>query len=114
MYPWWGRPSLPRPCHCGQTEHDSCPEIGLGNHRNFPPFAYLPDFDDVDEAYYHQVDGGMYMPSRHWVLVGEIMDNRSNFIRPRALIETKYGEQLLVNFHLEDTSTQAFSNGPTL
>jgi len=106
---WWRRPSLPRPCSCGHTEEDHCPEIGLSNHRNFPPFAYLPGFDDIDLDYYHEI-GGSFNPSRHWILVGEIVVNQSDFIRPRALLETKFGECVLVNFHLEDSPRPAFFN----
>jgi len=109
MFSPWGRPSLPRQCRCGHTDAAQCPEIGLNNHRNFPPFAHLPDFDDIDDDYYHIIDGRLsYSPSRHWVLVGEIIENQSDVIRPRALLETKYGERVLVNFHLEDSPTPAF------
>ena len=48
----------------------------------------------------------MYSPTRHWVLVGEIMEVNF-FIRPRVTIKTQYGEMVLVNFHL-DTPTPSF------
>jgi len=50
----------------------------------------------------------MYSPTRHWVLVGEIMEV-SVFIRPRVTIKTQYGETVLVNFHL-DTPSPTFFN----
>ncbi len=48
----------------------------------------------------------MYSPTRHWVLIGEIMEV-SFFIRPRVTIKTQYGETVLVNFHL-DTPTPSY------
>ena len=96
-------------CPCGDTAGHECSEVGLRNHRNFPPFAYLPDENDVDPDYYRENGSSYrYSPSRHWALVGEIIENRSDFIRPRALLETQYGESVLVNFHLEDRPSPAF------
>ena len=48
----------------------------------------------------------MYSPTRHWVLIGEIVEVNF-FIRPRVTIKTQYGEIVLVNFHL-DTPTPSF------
>ena len=94
---------LPRQCRCGDTFARSCPGKGLYNHRNFPPFACLPDMDSIDEDYYsYDSTSFMYVPSRHWVLVGEIVEDLSDFIRHRVLLETLYGEEVQVNFHLED------------
>ena len=144
MFPFgWAfqRPKLPIECKCGDTSSETCTQIGLRNHRNFPPFAYLvryvvcsmnekllyqsthhvsllvhviapptylkPDENDVDETYY-ALDEGMYSPTRHWLIIGEIVD-LNFFIRPRATIETQYGERVLVNFHL-DTPRPKFFN----
>ena len=103
------RPKLPIECKCGDTGSDSCSEIGLRNHWNFPPFAYLQDENDIDESYYRQdvAGGGMYSPIRHWALAGEIIDVNF-FIRPRVTLRTQYGEQVLVNFHLEDADRPTF------
>lgn len=107
---FWYRPRIPRPCGCGDTHGNHCNEIGLGNHRKFPPFALLPDFDDVDLDYYSAKDdeSSWFSPSRHWILLGEIIENLTDFVRPRSLLETKFGEQVLVNFHLEDAPTPAY------
>lgn len=104
---FFGRPSLPRPCRCGQTSEQNCSELGLRNHWNFPPFAYLQDENDVDLSYYAETEGSYFSPIRHWAIVGEIVET-SFFIRPRARIQTLYGEQFQVNFHLEDAAMPRF------
>jgi hypothetical protein len=112
---FYRRPHLPKTCGCGHKEADRCDEIGLGNHRSFPPFAYLPDENDIDDDYYHQVEeSSSYSPSRYWVLAGQIVENRTAWIRPRVLLETRFGEQVLVNFHLEDSDTPTFFGWPDL
>lgn len=105
----WGRPELERECGCGSTHSSICNQVGLGNHFNFPAFAYLPEENDIDEAYYRLVPGTYsYSPRRHWVFVGEICEDRSDFIRHRVLLETKFGETVHVNFHLDDQPDPAF------
>ena len=52
----------------------------------------------------------MYSPTRHWALVGEIVDV-TFFIRPRVTILTTFGERVLVNFHLDDPSPAFFGWG---
>jgi len=103
-----GRPRLPRECSCGNTQDERCNEAGLLNHHNYPPFAYLQDENDIDLRYYGQDDTEfMYSPIRHWALVGEIVDINF-FIRPRVTIQTRFGEKVLVNFHLEDANKPTF------
>lgn len=49
----------------------------------------------------------MFSPIRHWALAGEI-EEVNFFIRPRVTIRTQYGEQVLVNFHLDTPSPKYF------
>ena len=97
----FSRPKLPIECGCGDSGSEECSQSGLRNHLLFPPFAYLPKENDIDESYYAPDEGGMYSPTRHWALVGEIVDV-TFFIRPRVTIKTHYGEEVLVNFHLDE------------
>lgn len=106
--PFFSPPVLPRECGCGDTHSDTCTQIGLRNHHDFPPFVYLQDENDIDESYYEQVDGCIYSPIRHWALVGEIV-NVSYFVRPRVTIQTQYGEEVLVNFHLDEPRPSFFN-----
>ena len=104
----WDRPRLPFECQCLSTNNTRvCPGNGLRNHIKFPAFAFLPEENDVDESYDATEDGFMYSPVRHWALVGEIVDT-SFFIRPRVTLETRYGEKVLVNFHLEGATKPKF------
>jgi len=103
-------PRLPKECSCGNTSNKNwCLGTGLCNHIHFPPFAYLPEENDIDEHYYGPDDdsGFMYSPIRHWALVGEIVET-SFWLRPRVTIETRFGERVLVNFHLEGTTKPTF------
>lgn len=101
-------PSLPKPCRCGNTRESSCSETGLRNHWNFPPFAYLPEQNDIDETYYGNNEGDYsWSPVRHWGLVGEIVDT-VHFIRHRARIETHFGETVQVNFHIDDDADPTY------
>lgn len=68
---------------------------------------HLPGEYDIDESYYALRDY-MYTPIRHWALVGEVV-NVTFFIRPRVTIQTQYGEQVLVNFHLDEPFPWFFS-----
>jgi MYND finger len=105
MFPFWNaRFPLPKSCGCGDTEAQSCPGSGFENHRNFPPFRDLPDENDVSEGYYTGYEPGMHRARRHWILAGEIVDCNF-FIRPKAKIRTRYGEEILVNFHLDVRAT---------
>lgn len=99
-----------KPCTCGYTgsRRCFCDQPGLLNHWSFPPFADLPDENDLDHDYYGLDDSsGLYTPVRHWCLVGEIVDT-SSVIRPRVLLETRFGEKVPVNFHLEDANVPKF------
>ena len=59
-------PRLPIECTCGDTSNGRrCTGKGLENHIHFPPFAYLPEENDIDEHYYESEDGFMYSPARH-------------------------------------------------
>jgi hypothetical protein len=100
MFPFWAiPPPLPVPCQCGDTLSSSCDGIGLRNHRNIVPFRDLPDENEVDKDYY-EMGEFMYHAKRHWAVAGEIVESNF-FIRPRAKIKTRFGEEVLVNFHLE-------------
>lgn len=94
--------ALPELCSCDKMHDEECPLIGFANHH-FPPFAKLPDIHQLDEEYYTEDRLGVYMPKRHWGVVGQIKET-SFFIRPRVEIETKYRETFKVNFHLEGAS----------
>lgn len=102
-------PRLAVECDCGNMRGEGCNHVGIRNHWNFPPFAYLPHEDGVDEQYYGQSEdsGFFYQPKRHWALVGEITEVNF-FIRPRVTLKTRYDEEVLVNFHLEDMDTPRF------
>ena len=105
----FARRELPIECECGETHNEVCGETGMRNHWNFPPFAYLPEENDIDTTYYATDEGGfMYTPIRHWALAGEIVD-LNFFIRPRVTIETKFGEKVLVNFHLDASRAKFFN-----
>jgi hypothetical protein len=68
----------------------------------------LPGENDLDEDYYGQKSGETsWSPIRHWAVVGEIIDVGS-LIRPRAQVETRYGERFVVHFHLDDASEPTF------
>lgn len=103
-------PRLPKECSCGNTSSKNwCTGTGLCNHIHFPPFAYLPEENNIDEHFYGPDDdsGCMYSPIRHWALVGEIVET-SFWLRPRVTIETRFGERVLVNFHLEGATKPTF------
>lgn len=92
---------------CGYNIFDNklaepCPLRGLLNHSNFPSFRDLPDANDLDTRYYAEDhdETGIWCPVRHWCLVGEIHDVTC-FVRPRASIRTKFGENVQVHFYLE-------------
>lgn len=100
---WFGCPKLPKPCRCGKSDQyladERCTEIGLRNHYNFPPFRDLQDINGLDEAYY---TFGQALPHRHWAFVGEVVEDRTDWVRPRFMLRSHYNEDVLVNFHLED------------
>ena len=105
---------LSQACECGYAGGSSvaCGAQGLGNHQNFPPFADLPDENDLDENYYGPDGNGFsYVPIRHWCFMGEVIEASSD-IRHRALLKTRFGEKVLLNFHLEGADTPTFLAGP--
>eukprot|EP01083_Nonionella_stella_P146291 459961_1 len=100
--------ALPTPCRCGQINARLCSEEGLNNHWNFPPFSYLPHENDLDEDYYAEdTEVHMWKPIRHWVLIGKIVEI-SCFVRPRAQVESRFGESFMVHFYLEDANHPTF------
>ena len=96
---------LQRPCTCGKGKGEQCIELGLMNHRNFSPFAYLQeDANDVDDDYYHETAPGQIHPARHWALIGEIKECDFECIPPKISLRTRFGETFFVHFHLKLTS----------
>jgi hypothetical protein len=95
--------SLPIPCGCGETNSEQCDQVGLYNHRNFPPFAHIPDQGELDhsEDYYKKV-GFSVAPRRHWALVGEITSLIEGSNRRIVQLKTKFGESVRVIFQLNN------------
>lgn len=105
-------------CSCGAgssprsffSEHNAfsrpCPNGGLKNHRSFPPFADIPDDNELDEEYFG-FDGIAYSQTRHWCIFGEIVDVIT-FVRPRVILKTRFGEEVGVHFHLHCDSPDFF------
>lgn len=99
----------PIPCVCGRRKGEACSERGLKNHRNFSPFAYLQDVNEVDEDFYHQSETNfMYEASRHWALIADI--ESTFFVRYRVLVKTAFGESVPIHFHLEDATKPKYFN----
>ena len=110
---WFAEPPLPSPCGCGKGRGQPCEELGLNNHINFSPFAYLQDEDDIDNGYYAAAkEGNYYSPIRHWAIVGQIKSFPSIHpalrFRPRVQLVTRYGEVVPTHFYLEDSTTPSF------
>lgn len=83
-----------------------CPNSGLKNHRSFPPFADIPDDNELDEEYLG-FNGIAYSETRHWCIFGEIVYDIS-FGRPRVILKTRFGEEVGVHFHLHCDSPTFF------
>ena len=94
-------PPLKKKCDCGMLRGVPCPLKCLHNCDDFPPFRDLPDEYDIPAKYYVPTSSGIYTKARHWCFMGEII-GVNFFIRPRAIIKTKFGEEVPVFFHLDD------------
>jgi hypothetical protein len=55
----------------------------------------------------------MYHATRHWAIAGEIVATNF-FIRPRVTIMTRFGEEVLVNFHLENADQPKYFSWKSL
>eukprot|EP00397_Hematodinium_sp_SG-2012_P012407 GEMP01012576.1.p1 GENE.GEMP01012576.1~~GEMP01012576.1.p1 ORF type:complete len:599 (+),score=98.08 GEMP01012576.1:54-1850(+) len=77
-----------------------CNRAGLRCHHNFPSFANLPGENEVRFDYYTEHRGSRLLPSRHWCLVGEV-EHVVYGIRWRVQIKTRFGERVIVHFHLD-------------
>jgi hypothetical protein len=98
---------LQRPCICGKVKGQQCAERGLMNHRNFSPYDYLYNVNDInDDCYLDSPD--LFTPTRHWALVGEIKECDMMCIQPQVLISTKFGETFPVHFYLHNGQTPSF------
>lgn len=110
---WRDDMDLPTPCRCGHSRvyppEEPCTELGLRNHYHFPPFRNLPWLDQMDETYLStNHPSGLCWPFRHWAFVGEVTRNCSD-LRPRYIVRTHYGEDVLVNYYLDSNEVPAFS-----
>jgi len=109
---------LPIPCNCGlenihqlwdEEETQKCSNLGVRNHDNFPPFAFIPDENDINLSFYQEDSSGVYQPSRHWCIIGKItIDEGLSFARPAVQITTFFGEKVRVFFHLEGGSNPTY------
>ena len=99
---------LPKLCNCGQQKGQPCKEKGLKNHHNFSPFGYLPDENEIDTNYLRATKIGVYVPFRHWALIGDITNVCNYFIRHRVQIQTRFGESIPLAFHLEGSCTPTY------
>eukprot|EP00732_Lithocolla_globosa_P007752 Lithocolla_globosa_v1_NODE_10237_length_620_cov_2.605310.p1 type:complete len:170 gc:universal NODE_10237_length_620_cov_2.605310:579-70(-) len=76
---------------------------GLRNSRLFPAFKDLSNYDSPWDSYHEEKDG-MLTPKGHWCFMAEVID--FNFtIRPRVLVKTWTGEELVVHFYHEQSES---------
>jgi len=108
--PVWNT-KVPIPCDCGYDRSHfqgspRCPCVGLRNHKNFPPFLDLPQDNDISPHYYKMSPGsGLYKPHRHWCLMADVEEVTCD-IRIRVQARTRYGEQFIIHFHLDEDDQQ--------
>lgn len=72
----------------------------FGNKTAFPAFHSCPYEDDINLTYYTSSDGFVFCPSRHWCLLGEIVDV-SHFMRLRLEVKDRDGLVVPVAFYLD-------------
>jgi hypothetical protein len=83
------------------TAYHTTVSANLRNDKLFPSFDNCPDENDIDLDYYNQGNDGVFYPSRHWCLVGEITEV-SFFIRPRLILKDKAGAEIILSFYLDN------------
>lgn len=105
------------PCSCGfdgkevtnkhdgrQPAFDYCPNINkLDNHVDCPSFDALSHEDEPCEPYWRLIKGSIKQV-RHWCFMGEI-EKVNYLIRPRLLIRTRFNENVIITFHLEESNS---------
>lgn len=74
----------------------------IRNSAWFVSFNELPSEHDLDLSYYQECGYGEYRPSRHWCLIGEIIEDIS-FMRPRCTVRDMHGTKFGVHFYLDNT-----------
>jgi hypothetical protein len=84
----------------GEVDRRHQSMLGHRHPQHFPSFADLPEYDSPWGPYYIQKCGGMMVKTKHWCFLAEIVDV-SSFFRPRVLVRTDGGEELIVHFHHE-------------
>ena len=112
-WPFAQQPAFENSCACGYDGRSSsvdsesdCIVQGLENHYNYPSFRDLPHEYDADDRYY-DFSGGIGRPLRHWCCYGEVKE-AVFFGRMRVHLETRFGEQVPVMFHLEGAVTPTY------
>ncbi|EIM80684.1 uncharacterized protein STEHIDRAFT_142610 [Stereum hirsutum FP-91666 SS1] len=78
--------------------------LNLKTSPYFPTFSSLPgepESGEVSLEYYASAGSGYLQPSKHWVFIGEIVQNIS-LIRPGFLVKDKRGVQVGVHFYLDN------------
>ncbi|KAH8099842.1 hypothetical protein BXZ70DRAFT_222042 [Cristinia sonorae] len=75
--------------------------LNLKNQNYFPTFNNLPEDDDLDLRYYDDPHNmGRYGPTKHWCLLGEIVQPIPYF-RPMLRVRDKVGKEFLLAFYLD-------------
>lgn len=92
----------------------------LANARDFPPFCDLPTDNELDMDYYEESPNGVWVCSRTWCFIAEIVDDGLAppipILRRRVVVRDRIGEELPIYFYPEcgafDYST--LKNGRTV